>query len=485
MPTRKYVKFIAIVLVLNFIQAKYSAAQSTPMSSDKLECIAKYRWATELSSINDLVILDDQHPITQARSHDGCTLSFYDKKLYRISVIVDGKTSQSLNPALNNEFGNGTESGNSIIWPEKHNTKIICLYDASRNANYVYTYQPLANEYAEFKKKTSSNTLELIDNNEVLTKENKDLKESLDKKTKEIISITSSFQNQIKELEAKKGDLESRVNELTGKLSSLESTVKNMAEQNTALTRQIESSKTAKVETTTAEARRAEDQPAIQSKSGGKKTSTPQDTDEMLSTGTAWLTTSGYFITNYHVVKGKSQFFIIDSDKNKHQLKAVLKDANNDVAIFELIEPMEQMVGLDISKTESNMGDQVFTIGYPHADLMGLAPKMTDGIISSVYGIQDDPRFYQISVPVQPGNSGGPLLNKAGEVVGIVTLSLNSVAVARTTGSVPQNVNYALKTDYLTPLLKNLKQKQHLPYIKLLNGNISDFNQAIYMVIAQ
>jgi S1-C subfamily serine protease len=102
------------------------------------------------------------------------------------------------------------------------------------------------------------------------------------------------------------------------------------------------------------------------------------------------------------------------------------------------------------------MGDPVFTLGFPHTDLMGKSMKLSDGIVNSLTGYRDDPRTLQISVPVQSGNSGGPLINAQGEVVGIVAAKLAAAEVFRWTGDMPQNVNYAIKTGYLSLLLTAL-----------------------------
>jgi len=87
-------------------------------------------------------------------------------------------------------------------------------------------------------------------------------------------------------------------------------------------------------------------------------------------------------------------------------------------------------------------------MGYPVADVMGQEPKFTEGSVSALSGIGGEAALLQISVPIQPGNSGGPLVNERGEVVGVVT----STAAVRTffavTGTLPQNVNWAVKADY-------------------------------------
>jgi S1-C subfamily serine protease len=113
---------------------------------------------------------------------------------------------------------------------------------------------------------------------------------------------------------------------------------------------------------------------------------------------------------------------------------------------------------LSLSHKESaDLGDEVFTIGFPNIEMQGIQPKYTDGKISSLAGMQDDPTEYQISVPVQPGNSGGPLCDVNGDVVGIVVARLNDMAVMRISGVVPQNVNYAVKSKFARQLVEKIE----------------------------
>ncbi|MBL8673709.1 MAG: trypsin-like peptidase domain-containing protein, partial [Rhodospirillales bacterium] len=95
-------------------------------------------------------------------------------------------------------------------------------------------------------------------------------------------------------------------------------------------------------------------------------------------------------------------------------------------------------------------GEDVFTLGYPSPTLQGQAQKATFGRINALSGLRDDPAELQTDVPVQPGSSGGPLLNRRGAVVGVVASSL-----ARTAGAAaPQNVNYAIKSDVVLDFLR-------------------------------
>src|SRR5262249_13383666 len=101
---------------------------------------------------------------------------------------------------------------------------------------------------------------------------------------------------------------------------------------------------------------------------------------------------------------------------------------------------------LFIHSREVKLGSSVFTLGFPEPDIQGFEPKLTKGDVNGLAGTRDDERYFQISVPVQPGNSGGPLFNESGAVVGIVTKRLNDLAMLSRSGMVGQNVNYALKS---------------------------------------
>ena len=86
-------------------------------------------------------------------------------------------------------------------------------------------------------------------------------------------------------------------------------------------------------------------------------------------------------------------------------------------------------------------------MGFPVSNILGGEAKFTEGSISSLTGIQGDASYFQMSVPIQPGNSGGPVVNTRGEVVGIVAATAAIEAFYANTGSIPQNVNWASKSD--------------------------------------
>ena len=190
---------------------------------------------------------------------------------------------------------------------------------------------------------------------------------------------------------------------------------------------------------------------------------------ESISTGSGFLLSSnGLIATNAHVVEGAKSIkvkFLGANGVITYNAKIELKDARNDVAIIKIDDiSFKDFESLPYSLEEKcNIGEKAFTIGYPLNDVMGTNYKLTDGIISSNTGVEDDIRYYQITVPIQPGNSGGPLFNKDGNIVGITSAKLNSKAV----GTNVENVNYAIKIAYLNNILSMLPS-----YIPLSQKNI-------------
>ena len=168
-------------------------------------------------------------------------------------------------------------------------------------------------------------------------------------------------------------------------------------------------------------------------------------------TGTGWVT-HGLIATNYHVIEGKDRIRVRFADGRESTAFVGETDKDNDVALLRIGGQLPP--GLPLAGAEAAIGAEVFTMGYPHTAIMGNNAKLTTGIVNSTTGLQDDPRIYQISVPVQSGNSGGPLLNRRGEVVGLVTAKLSAAQVYKWTGDLPQNVNYAVKVRFLSALLQ-------------------------------
>jgi S1-C subfamily serine protease len=184
--------------------------------------------------------------------------------------------------------------------------------------------------------------------------------------------------------------------------------------------------------------------------------SRPQDEASIQASGTGFfITVDGYLLTNFHVVD-KANHIVIKVKQETYEAKVITIDAVNDVALLKV---SGKFNALPIASSRTvRLGDSIFTIGYPNPEIQGVEAKLTKGEINSLTGIQDDPRHFQISVPVQPGNSGGPLVNQVGNVVGIVAARLDDLKALKSTGSLPQNVNYAVKSSFAVAFLETIPE---------------------------
>jgi len=159
-------------------------------------------------------------------------------------------------------------------------------------------------------------------------------------------------------------------------------------------------------------------------------------------------------------VEGHNKLFIKSQKIAKAPVKLVQKDKANDIAVLKPESLSGLPPGLPLATDDAFLSQKVFTLGYPQTQLLGDALKYTEGVVSAKSGMDNDPRFLQVSVPVQAGNSGGPLINKKGEVAGIIVSKLAALRVFALTGDLPENVNYAVKVVYVRPLLSTLEQRE-------------------------
>ena len=109
-------------------------------------------------------------------------------------------------------------------------------------------------------------------------------------------------------------------------------------------------------------------------------------------------------------------------------------------------------------RQEAAIRRELATVGFPNIGLQGFAPKLAKGEIASLSGAADDARYFQISVPVQPGNSGGALVDERGNVVGVVAAKLSARAALSASGALPENVNYAVKSSFLLGFLESVPE---------------------------
>ncbi len=162
----------------------------------------------------------------------------------------------------------------------------------------------------------------------------------------------------------------------------------------------------------------------------------------------------GYVLTSYHLLKGAKYSQVTFVNGEKIQASLFIKDGKNDLAFLKLDHyPDLPMINITMGdSSQMQIGDEVFTIGYPLSNILGHKPRYSEGVISSLSGMQDNRAMFQVSVPIQSGNSGGPLFNGDGELVGIVSSTLDPENTFRVLGTMPQNVNFAVKSS----LVKNM-----------------------------
>ena len=164
------------------------------------------------------------------------------------------------------------------------------------------------------------------------------------------------------------------------------------------------------------------------------------------TSGTAFfLNPQGYLLTNQHVVKGCGSITLKLFNQQDYEANVVAADQTNDLAVLKTkYQPRSHAILRGDIGVRS--GDSVTAVGYPLAFVLSAEPRVTTGTVSAVSGIQGDFRVFQIEASVQPGNSGGPLLDDRGHVIGVVNSRLNDLAMVEATGSIPQNVNFAIKS---------------------------------------
>lgn len=178
------------------------------------------------------------------------------------------------------------------------------------------------------------------------------------------------------------------------------------------------------------------------------------------------ISSNGIIVTNHHVIDGANIIKVrgVNSDFSRtYNAKALVIDRTNDLALIQIDDLEFKLLDTTpflIKTGLSDVGESVFVLGYPLRATMGDEIKLTTGIISSKTGYKGDITSYQISAPAQPGNSGGPLFDSQGNLIGIV----NAKHVEA------ENATYAIKSSYLTALLELVPQTPKLQTVNLLSG---------------
>ena len=217
--------------------------------------------------------------------------------------------------------------------------------------------------------------------------------------------------------------------------------------------------------------------------------------------GTGFLiSTSGLLATNYHVVENSTKLRVLFANGSAEQEgKLLLVDKANDLAIIKISEFDIELCGInsihlpyEIRRSSNvSVGEEVISMGFPFGSMLGKTSKVTSGIVSGKEGLEGDPRLFQIDTAIQPGNSGGPLFSRDGDLIGVVVSTLNAKHFYEHASIIPQNVNFAIKIDYLANLIDMLPNDTYSnstkpqTYTGDLESMISDFSPFVVQVIAE
>lgn len=199
--------------------------------------------------------------------------------------------------------------------------------------------------------------------------------------------------------------------------------------------------------------------------------------------GTGFALNSGYIATNYHVIDGAKSIYVKGvkgSFSDKYEAVVIASDKNNDLALLQIKDSRFGGFGsipYKVKASTSEVGEDVFVLGYPLTSTMGDEIKLTTGVVSSKSGFKGDVSLYQISAPIQPGNSGGPLFDSQGNLVGIVN--------AKHQGA--ENVSYSIKASYLKNLVESVASTSILPVANsvsnmALTGKIKTLKNFVFMI---
>jgi serine protease Do len=192
-------------------------------------------------------------------------------------------------------------------------------------------------------------------------------------------------------------------------------------------------------------------------KNGYEVTILDNESDFKESHGTAFIVSGqGHLLTCNHVLK-KAKIATAWIGEDEFLADVLKTDEKMDLALLKIRDlPAAGFVPLRFSAKEIYaMGQEIYTIGFPLTRILGSKPRLNRGLISSEYGMNDNPDHVQISAEIQPGNSGSPLLNTQREVVGLIQQTINPLYVLQASGgSLPQNVNFAVKAGKIHEFLK-------------------------------
>jgi S1-C subfamily serine protease len=171
-------------------------------------------------------------------------------------------------------------------------------------------------------------------------------------------------------------------------------------------------------------------------------------------TGTGFLiSTNGHLITNHHVVDNCDSISIRKPGSPAIETDLIAKNAESDLALLKARSWAGNAVAPLRAGTAIRAGDEIVVYGFPLTGSLASEGNVVAGYVTALSGLEDDQKSMQISAPVQLGNSGGPLLDRSGNVVGVVQSKLDALLVSKQLGDIPQNINFAIRESVLRDFL--------------------------------
>lgn len=185
------------------------------------------------------------------------------------------------------------------------------------------------------------------------------------------------------------------------------------------------------------------------------RSSTPAWLPDRTGSG-LFVNSKGHILTNDHVIAGCVRLRV-----SPHGGGAVVRARgwDNDLALLQ-VDAGHGARPVVLRNRRARLGENVVAAGYPLHNLLSGGVKVSPGIVSALSGIGGNSHHLQITAPVQPGNSGGPLFDQSGHVIGVVVSKLNAIRTAQITGDIPQNVNFAIRAEVARAFLDS----RHIPY---------------------
>ncbi len=171
-----------------------------------------------------------------------------------------------------------------------------------------------------------------------------------------------------------------------------------------------------------------------------------------VSTGTAFSVAPQLLVTNHHVISGCRALSVV-TPEGRRAASVVSAEASIDLALLRVFGMRGAVANLRTPRTVS-LGETISVFGFPLTGTLSSSGNFTGGLVSSLQGLRNAAGEIQITAPVQPGNSGGPVMDASGLVVGVVQSKLDAVRAAALTGDMPQNVNFAVALDVLADFLE-------------------------------